>query len=89
MTTEIAFKSVADFKRSIAVGNTLHCENYRFPYLSGPRTVTKVQTNAIAVTNGEREIWWWYPKASEMRVEGRSVSQLETDGTPAFTYTFA
>jgi len=91
MTTETtaAFKSFADFKKRVQVGDRLHCDNFNFPHLSGPRTVTKVQTNAIAVTNADgREIWWWYTKASEVRIDGRAVSAIDHAGTPAFTYTF-
>jgi hypothetical protein len=80
----MAFKSLSDFKKRVQVGDRLHCENYRWPELSGPRTVHKVQTNGIAVTNDDgKVIWWWFPKASEVVIDGSSIGVAG-----AFTYRF-
>lgn len=83
------FKNFADFKRSVKAGDRLTCENYRYPHLNGERTVSRVQTNALAVTDATgREFWWYFTKAADVKIDGRTVTDV-TGGSPNFAYTFA
>ena len=40
--------SIADFKRALIVGATLQYENYKYPEMSGPREIVRVQSERFA-----------------------------------------
>jgi hypothetical protein len=83
-------RTLADVKRRCVVGVTFRCEHFRAPASSGLRTIRKVQQNAIAYERPGSELWGWtyWPKASNVRVEGETVTFLTEDGQPAFRYFF-
>lgn len=77
-------KSMAEFKRSLYVGQMLTFENFRFPDLSGEREVLRVQTQQLATRLPvghprydeikDRGSWLDFPKAVDASFEGRTLT---------------
>lgn len=87
------FKTLAEFKRVLAVGDKLHCMNHVLNKDMGIREVSIKQSNMFALktpnTNGGfQDQWLEYPKASSVRIENDNtlvVLRVDTN-TPALTY---
>lgn len=85
-------KTFADIKRRIKVGTRLHGYYHLASWDLRTRTVEIVQTNAIAFEGSAyssgRLSWVYWPKASEIRIDGPDTFTILEDGKPLLTYTF-
>ena len=92
MTTEI--KTLAALRRTVRVGMTIECVHHTRPEVSGPRTIKRVQTNAIVMRytkpdGTEAETWGRWDSAKDLRFNGDdTVTFLDRSGLPVFTYRF-
>ena len=84
--------TLAEIKRRCVVGAQLELTVHR---TTGPapfaRTVTKVQTNAIAMTpwpGKTADSWLQWPAASDVRIDGPDTFTILEDGVPLLTYRF-
>lgn len=83
--------SYAAFRRSFKVGTVFHCDHHERPEITGERTVTKVQTNAIAYPFEQRSGtmgtgWTHWPSAKQVRMNEDGSCTFLRNGEPAFTY---
>lgn len=86
--------TLAEIKRRCVVGAQL--ELVWHPHLPAeqlpmPRTVTIVQTNAIAMTGWpgrQGNSWLYWPAASEVRIDGPDAFTILENGVPELTYRF-
>lgn len=88
------FKTLAEFKRILQVGDKLNCTRHTFnPCVYPPREVTIKHTDSFALKTekGEGKIfdsWCYYPKAKDCKIENNQLIILE-GGQPYLTYSFA
>ena len=86
-------KTLADVKRRAVVGTRLQLIASAWTPADRPpieRTVTKVQTNAIAMTpwpGKTNDSWLWWPKAMDLRIDDDTFTVLE-NGYAQLTYRF-
>lgn len=80
---------LSEAKRRIVVGSIIDAVGHYNPSCTGPRTVTKVQTNGFAFScERHPRAWCYWPKASLTRSLGPDSIQLLTDdGQPLSTLT--
>lgn len=89
------FKTLAEFKRVLQVGDTLKCTRFGFnPVTYPPREVAIKQTNSFALKTKQAsgEIvnsWLEFPKASKCKIENNELTIIDNDGNPWLTYSFA
>lgn len=85
----LKLKTLADFKRFLALpGATTQLirhdwfpERERKPAIWEPRTVDKLQTNAVAfkMTDSERPSWLYFDGASRFRFDGSDIFSVLLD----------
>ena len=86
--------NLAEIKRRAVVGAKLQLIWASFlPADQAPiaRTVTVVQTNAIAMTpwpGRTADSWLHWPAAAEVRIDGPDTFTILEDGMPLLTYRF-
>lgn len=90
----IELRTLADLKRFVRVGMVIDCEHLTRPEVSGRRTITKVQTNAIVMSYTKPdgtpgETWGRWDSAKHVQFHGdNSVTFLDRSGLPVFAYRF-
>lgn len=74
-------KTLAEAKRTIKVGQVWHAYHHLFKRDMGNRTITRVQSNAIALLQPDgRESWLHWPKAKDFRpIDEKSFAIYEDD----------
>jgi hypothetical protein len=93
------FKSISEFKKNLAVGDSVHCYNHIQKKDMGIRKVSIVQTNSFALatpqagSNEVKDSWCDYPKASMVKIEDNVLTVLiKTNPSgeliPALSYKF-
>jgi hypothetical protein len=92
------FKTLAEFKKILQVGDNLHCMNHIRNLDMGVRKVSIAQTNSFALSTrhvGSQEMvdsWCEYPKASLVKIENNVLTVLVRNSTgeliPALSYRF-
>lgn len=86
--------TLAEIKRRCVVGAQLELIWASFlatGHAPIARTVTKVQTNSIAMTpwpGRDAESWLAWPAAAEVRIDGPDTFTILEDGKPELTYRF-
>lgn len=86
--------TLAEIKRRCVVGAQLELiwmRSWSPDHAPIPRTVTKVQTNAIAMTpwpGRTGDSWLQWPAASEVRSDGPETFTVLEDGVALLTYRF-
>lgn len=88
-------KTLADAKRAIVVGMRFQHTHHERPTVSGPRIVTKVRSTGFEyefLDSRQVPAHWsrftqWLP-ATQMRVEGMTVTWLRPNGEPWWTDDF-
>lgn len=87
---------LADFKRKIQVGTTLHCLNHAYGDM-GTRTVSIVRSNSFALTTTRKDgkivdSWCEYPKAHFFESNSDNAATFfwgeGAKKEPILTYTF-
>lgn len=80
---------LAEAKRRVVEGMTLHAVGHMRPEAGGPRTVTRVQTNGFWFdTERHRNAWLEWPSAREIAPGGPNELVLLRDGELMTTLTF-
>lgn len=80
--------TLSAYKKRITVGAKLRVENYRFPHMSGDRSVIKVQGNAFVTEHptksGSGGVWMYWPKAALIKPIDESSFEVidDYDGKP-------
>ncbi|MBQ1048478.1 DUF45 domain-containing protein [Micromonospora sp. C51] len=86
-------RTIADFRRAATPGSRWLCINYRYPNVSGLRTITGgksvlaysgAQVDGTTFDNGRLE----FPKTSECRIEGNSLHYLGRLGPGGVDWTW-
>jgi hypothetical protein len=83
----------AEIKRRAQVGTALEITWHSDPRVPVPmaRTVRRVQTNAIVLSpwpGRTGESWLYWPKGSDIRIDGPEAFTVLEDGQPLLSYRF-
>ena len=79
-------KNLAEFKRTIQVGQVWSAYNHPMNKNLGPRKVKTVQSNACSFETVRGESWLQYPKAKDFRPINDNTFQIYENETLILTY---